>query len=105
MAGKTGQLYHPHKYPHPFTKHPVLCKTLQIRVQFSVLALSLSLYLSLGVCLDRDQTELWDSVSPLFNKTLIEHTHTGTEYIQYTQTHTTVFSMLHKNIYLFLQVG
>ncbi|XP_058275058.1 HERV-H LTR-associating protein 1 isoform X2 [Hemibagrus wyckioides] len=26
---------------------------------------------------DRDQTELWDSVSPLFNQTIIEHTHTG----------------------------
>ncbi|KAG7319656.1 hypothetical protein KOW79_016799 [Hemibagrus wyckioides] len=26
---------------------------------------------------DRDQTELWDSVSPLFNQTIIEHTHTA----------------------------
>ncbi|XP_053529675.1 HERV-H LTR-associating protein 1 isoform X1 [Ictalurus punctatus] len=27
---------------------------------------------------DRDQTELWDSVPPLFNQTFIEHTHTAT---------------------------
>ncbi|XP_060761277.1 HERV-H LTR-associating protein 1 [Neoarius graeffei] len=27
---------------------------------------------------DRDQPELWDSVPPLFNQTIIEHTHTGT---------------------------